>query len=232
MDVIFIMETYYLVDFENVHDDGIANIENMAKSDHVHIFSTENATKIRLTILGLNKDITSHLVPVGKQSLDMHLVSYLGCLLGMHGKGCGYVIVSKDKDYDNIVSFWKKEGYPNISRKEKLPGNTPAQKKTAPTGSKSQGTARTVNSRSNAGMAQGLGGKERSELNSFMQRGLVAKEYDGKTVSSICKVVIKHCNDEKRLIGIHNDLRNIFKEHEYNEVYEDVKSILHEYEYM
>lgn len=117
------METYYLIDFENVHNDGIANIENMTKSDHVHIFSTPNATNIRQDIFWLNGHITSHLVPVRKQSLDMHLVSYLGYLLGTHGRDCGYVIISKDKDYDNIVKFWKEEGYLNISRKEKLPGD-------------------------------------------------------------------------------------------------------------
>ena len=40
----------------------------------------------------------------------MHLVSYLGYLLGIHGKDCNYVIISKDKDYDNIVKFWQEEG--------------------------------------------------------------------------------------------------------------------------
>ena len=42
------METYYLIDFENVHNDGISNIENITKEEHVHIFSTPNATNIRL----------------------------------------------------------------------------------------------------------------------------------------------------------------------------------------
>ena len=116
------METFYLIDFENVHNDGIANIESMTKEEHVHIFSTQNATNIRQDIFWLkeDRDIKPHLVPVRKQSLDMHLVSYLGYLLGVYGKECSYVIISKDKDYDNIVKFWKEEGYPNISRKEKI----------------------------------------------------------------------------------------------------------------
>lgn len=112
------METYYLIDFENVHNDGIANIESMTKEDHVHIFSTQNATNIRQDIFWLNGDIKSHLVPIRKQSLDMHLVSYLGYLLGIHGKDCNYVIISKDKDYDNIVKFWQEEGCFNIMEKE------------------------------------------------------------------------------------------------------------------
>lgn len=123
------MKTFYLIDFENVHNDGIANIESMTKEEHVHIFSTQNATNIRQDIFWLNGDIKSHLVPVRKQSLDMHLVSYLGYLLGVYGKECSYVIISKDKDYDNIVKFWKEEGYPNISRKEKLPGTASTQRK-------------------------------------------------------------------------------------------------------
>ena len=105
------METFYLIDFENVHNDGIANIESMTKEEHVHIFSTQNATNIRQDIFWLkeDRDIKPHLVPVRKQSLDMHLVSYLGYLLGVYGKECSYVIISKDKDYDNIVKFWKEK---------------------------------------------------------------------------------------------------------------------------
>ena len=45
------MKTFYLIDFENVHNDGIANIESMTKEEHVHIFSTQNATNIRQDIL-------------------------------------------------------------------------------------------------------------------------------------------------------------------------------------
>lgn len=41
------MKTFYLIDFENVHNDGIANIESITKEEHVHIFSTQNATNIR-----------------------------------------------------------------------------------------------------------------------------------------------------------------------------------------
>ena len=47
------MKTFYLIDFENVHNDGIANIESMTKEEHVHIFSTQNATNIRQDIFWL-----------------------------------------------------------------------------------------------------------------------------------------------------------------------------------
>lgn len=222
------METYYLIDFENVHNDGIANIESMTKEDHVHIFSTQNATNIRGDIFWLNGDIKSHLVPIRKQSLDMHLVSYLGYLLGIHGKDCNYVIISKDKDYDNIVKFWQEEGCFNISRKEKLLGNVSTQKKgIIQTAMQGQNSIQTVNSKINAGMAYKFEGDDRSKLNLFMQHGLVGMGYDRNSANRICKIVIAHCNEEKILNGIHNELKNVFTD--YLSVYEDVKSILEKF---
>lgn len=225
------METFYLIDFENVHNDGIANIESITKENHIHIFSTQNAINIRSDIFWLNGDIQSHLVPACKQSLDMHLVSYLGYLLGIHGKQCAYVIISKDKDYDNIIKFWKDEGYPNISRKEKLPGNASAQKKTNQTTTASKATStqnvQAINNKINCGMDYILEGNDRRELNLFMQHGLMSMGYDQSYYNRICKHVIAHCNDERMLNGIHNDLAKDFSD--YLKVYEDVKSILEKF---
>ena len=70
------METFYLVDFENVHNEGLENIDSLKKTEHVHIFSTENALNIRMDIVfSKGIDIKGHIVPASKQSLDMHLVS-------------------------------------------------------------------------------------------------------------------------------------------------------------
>ena len=156
-------------------------------------------------------------------------------------KECSYVIISKDKDYDNIIKFWKEEGYPNISRKEKLPGTistqkkavqtTPqtisTQKKAAQTTPQTQNTTQTVNSKISAGMAYKFEGNDRCELNSFMQHGLVGMGYESNSANRICKFVIAHCNDERMLNGIHNDLKSAFSN--YSEVYEDVKSILEKF---
>lgn len=157
----------------------------------------------------------------------MHLVSYLGNLLGVYGKECSYVIISKDKDYDNIVKFWKEEGYPNISRKEKLPGTASTQRQKTQTVSQTKSNVQTVNSKISAGMAYEFEGDDRSELNLFMQHGLVAIGYDRNSANRICKFVIAHCNDERMLNRIHNDFKNSFNN--YSEVYEDVKSILEKF---
>ncbi len=217
------MDTFYLIDFENVHNEGLKNIDSLTKNEHVHIFSTENALNIRMDIVFSKRiDIEGHIVPVRKQSLDMHLVSYLGYLLGIHGKQCAYVVVSKDTDYDNIIKFWKEEGYSNISRKQSIPGNSIIQKK--PALPVLATTTQTVNGKISEGMAYNFSGDDRSKLNLFMQHSLINMGYSGNIANRICKYVVAHCNDERMLSEIHNDLKNEYDD--YLEVYEDVKSIL------
>lgn len=220
------METFYLVDFENVHNEGLENIDSLSQTDHVHVFSTKNTKNIRTDIVfSKGVDIDGDIVPARKQSVDMHLVSYLGYLLAKHGKQCAYIIVSNDTDYDNIIMFWKGKGYSNISRKQKIPGASVNQKKTGQTIATT--TTQTVNSRINAGMAYNFSGDDRSELNLFMQHGLIAMRYPINEANRICKYVVAHCNDERVLSGIHNDLREEYDNH--LEVYEDVKTILEKF---
>ncbi|MBD5529125.1 MAG: hypothetical protein HDR02_12095 [Lachnospiraceae bacterium] len=220
------MEKIYLVDFENVHNKGLENIDTLTETDHVHIFYTENASNISLDILtkGKGTDIVVHKVPARKQSLDMHLVSYLGYLLGVNeNKTYSYVIVSNDKDYDNIIAFWHERGIKSISREQKVSGGNVVNQKrvTMPVAAPAP---QTTNNKINTGMANKLSGSDRSKLNVYMQRGLIDLGYSGKTANTICKCVIAYCNDERMLNEIHNDLREEFSD--YSEVYEDVKTLL------
>lgn len=220
------MDIFYLIDFENVHNNGIENIDCLTKEDHVHIFSTQNALDIRPDIFWLNGDIQSHLVPARKQSLDMHLVSYFGYLLGIHGRQCSYVIVSNDTDYDNIIKYWKEEGYQNISRKQKLPiVKTPVQ---ANLQTAKKNESQTSNRKIRTGMAYEFSGDDRSRLNLFMQHELISRGHSGAVASKVCKYVIAHCNDEQILFGIHNDIKAAFEDNN-TEIYSDVKSILEKF---
>lgn len=197
------LETFYLVDFENVHDEGLENITALKPTDHVYIFSTQSALKIRMDIVfAKGIDIKGYIVPAAKQSVDMHLVSYLGHLLGIHGKDCSYIIVSKDTDYDNIVKFWKEEGWSNVSREKKILATAEKRNKTSPNFSEN----------------------DKYALNVFMQHGLVAHGYSADDADKICKCVITHCDDVQMLTKIHNDLINEFNN--FSEVYGDVKYIL------
>ena len=212
------MDTYYLIDFENVHNEGLGNINALTANDHIHIFSTENAPSIKMDIASFSKniEIQGHMVPVKKQSLDMHLVSYLGLLLGIHGKNCNYVVISKDKDYDNIISFLKKEGYPNISRKEKIAGSQP-QNNNQPAKQNNSSSAAT----------SGFSGKEKSDLNVYIMQELREIGYSAQVANTVCSIVISHCNDERILNGVHNDLRATYND--YADVYEDVRKIIEKF---
>ena len=72
-----LIETYYLIDFENVKEDNLLGAK-LGEFDQVHIFSTENVPKISIRLLSVFNatKVFSHVVAVGKQSLDMHLAAY------------------------------------------------------------------------------------------------------------------------------------------------------------
>lgn len=109
------MSTYYLVDFENLHEDGLDITSGANASDYIYVFFTSNSPKISLDALANQKAMLKILhVPAGKQSLDMSLSSFLGSLV--QNRENKYVIVSDDTGYDCVISFWKSLGYNNISR--------------------------------------------------------------------------------------------------------------------
>ena len=115
-------ETYYLIDFENVGLKGLEGAEKLTPQDHVHLFSTCNAPKITTAALAHfnGTNLLVHEVPARKQSLDMHLVSYLGYLLGSCEPIPSIVILSNDTDYDDIVQYWKTERNVVIRRRDRF----------------------------------------------------------------------------------------------------------------
>jgi chemotaxis protein histidine kinase CheA len=123
--------TYYLIDFENVGSDGLKGCDQLKKNDQIHLFYTNNANKISLDVFSSRGEaaLYVHKVPVKSQSLDMHLVSYLGYLIGSNDENCSYVIISKDTDFDNIIKFWQEERDAVISRAGRIVPDKKAEKK-------------------------------------------------------------------------------------------------------
>ncbi len=113
-------KTYYLVDLENVGLEGIHVKEKLPEEDTIHIFSTVNGPKIDITTLARldRSSLAFHEVPPGKQSLDMHLVSALGLIMRGHPQA-SFVIISKDKDYDDVLAYWNAGGMA-VSRREMI----------------------------------------------------------------------------------------------------------------
>lgn len=113
-------ETYYLIDFENVGLKGLDGAEKLGPLDHVHLFSTRNAPKINTATLAHfnGTNLLVHEVPAKSQSVDMHLVSFLGYLLGKNNPVPTIVILSNDTDYDDICQFWKTERSIHVVRRD------------------------------------------------------------------------------------------------------------------
>lgn len=200
-------QTYYLIDFENVNESGLLNSKNLTDNDHVHIFSTKNAPKISIKTLAAFNDIdfNSHIIPAGNQSLDMHLIAYLGYLIGQN-KGSKYVIISKDTDYDNCISFLKQLTDSEISRKSSMCLDTPKMDNT----SKKKNTPIPSNSK--------------SELNTKIQRAISKAGYDNNVSNTVASIVSKYCANEHFSNDVHNELRSIYGN--YADLYKIVKPIL------
>ena len=109
--IVFQIKTFYLIDYENVHDSGFKGSGQLTGKEHVHIFSSANAPYVNISSLSsLKGKFYFHKVPAGKESLDMNLVSFLGYLIHKNkGKKVIYIIISQDRGYDKVIQYWKEE---------------------------------------------------------------------------------------------------------------------------
>ncbi len=91
----------------------------LTASDHIIIFFTKNAMKINMSDISDHGNAELKMIEIspGKQSVDIHIGSYLGYLMGINGgKDCRIIIISGDMDFDNMLSFWKDKNNANLSR--------------------------------------------------------------------------------------------------------------------
>lgn len=125
------IKTYYLIDYENVHDSGFKGADQLTGKEHVHIFSSANAPYVNISSLSsLKGKFYFHKVPAGKESLDMNLVSFLGYLIHKNkGKKVIYIIISQDRGYDKVIRFWKDEKGVVIARRNSFEIETKPEEK-------------------------------------------------------------------------------------------------------
>ena len=99
----------YLIDYENVNTASALDFERVSEKDSIHLFYTNHVAKIPLDVIQKIKcKFEVQKVVAGKQHVDMHLISYLGYLIGLYGKKRKYIIISKDRDYQSTVDTWTK----------------------------------------------------------------------------------------------------------------------------
>lgn len=220
------METYYLVDYENVGTDGVTKCGGLEKTDHLHIFYTENAKKIDLDVIGNHgkASLETHKVPVKNQSVDMHIVSYLGYLLGKNeGKAISVVIISKDRDYDNVIKFWK-DKKANISKKAKIELPHTESVKTTQKKDKKKDTTTPQKKEKKKKLTQS---EQKVQLNSEIQKALSKAEYEGEAINNVAKSVVKCFGKDNFTQNVYNKLRQQYSD--YDEIYKEIESILTKY---
>lgn len=103
----------YLVDTENVSSAWLSIIELLNPKDKIILFFTKYSCVLSYehvtNILKISRQIiTIECERAGKNSLDFQLVSYMGYLIRKNSKN-EYIIVSNDKGYLAVASFWKKQ---------------------------------------------------------------------------------------------------------------------------
>lgn len=103
----------FLVDYENTH--SLSGIATLSKDDNVVIFYSQNANSLTFDthkrIMESPATVEYKYVGTGSQNaLDFQLSTYLGYLVSTHKDSDEkIVIVSRDKGFNNVVSFWKHE---------------------------------------------------------------------------------------------------------------------------
>ncbi|MBU5478441.1 hypothetical protein KQI69_04395 [Eubacterium sp. MSJ-13] len=223
------IETYFLVDFENVKEAGLVCSDKLTEHDHIHIFSTQNNPKINFNILAtLNKvDLNIHVVPSGKQSLDMHLASYLGYLIGSNSKTqkkCEYIIISKDTGYDNIILFLKEltktdiTRLPMLNHKKQNNNDTP---KIQNSKTSKKAAIKTKQSTSTAKSSL------KTKLNAEIQRTISNAGYVNNVSNDVASIVSNCPMDEHFVCNIHNALEQNYNN--YMELYKLIKPVVKKY---
>ena len=186
------METFYLIDFENVHADGLEGCETLKNTDHIVIFFTQNAINMDMRAVVNCKagDVSWIEVPAGKQSLDNHIGTYMGYLAGKNqNEGCNIVIISKDTDYDKLIKFCKERFGIKASRKAQIKKATPiTPAKTTTTTTTKSSTSKTKAKAS---------GDEKTKINNEVIKILRKEKCADDVVNYTTSIVLKHFNEDK-----------------------------------
>ena len=107
---------YFLIDYENVHVNGLNGISKLTENDVVIIFYSDNANTLTFgmhrRINESKADIQFQRVDVKeKNALDFQLCTYLGFLIHEKmGEENFYYIVSNDSGYSVLPNYCKKFG--------------------------------------------------------------------------------------------------------------------------
>lgn len=101
----------YLVDFENVHSEGLKGIDHLEETDKVYLFYSPNADSItfetHFKLIRSKANIEMFEAKrTGKNAIDFHLSTFLGYLLATDAEET-FFVVSKDNGFQYAFDFWR-----------------------------------------------------------------------------------------------------------------------------
>ncbi|MBR6258510.1 MAG: hypothetical protein IKR23_14240 [Lachnospiraceae bacterium] len=246
--------TIYLIDFENVSIGGLKGADTLGQNDLVFLFSSKNAARLTTATLATFNSTTLKFVevPVKKQSLDMHLVSYLGYLIGTTDAE-HFIIISNDHDYDNIMAFWRANGRNvTIERRGSIVPAALNEKPAAGNRNRRQNNRKdnmaaaaadntkadtpvektsSDNKRHNNKDVKPRQEKEAAPAAADEDKSAAIKEalgkvYDESVCEDVLRIVASHSDEHNPLTSIHNDLRDTYEDPDYLDIYKLIKSVL------
>lgn len=213
-----LIETFYLIDYENVGSDGLSGCDKLGKTDHIVIFFTKNAKKIDMSEIANHGEAELDMieVPAGKQSTDIHISSYLGYLTGINKvRDCSIVIISKDTDFDNVIKFWKEKTGVKSSRAQQI-------KVSMPKATTAEQTTPTQKTDTN------VSGAKKTKLNQEVMQASRAAGYNAAVSNRVAQIVTGLYGKDRLMIEVHNALREEYDD--YLEVYGVIKPVLSKYD--
>jgi len=101
----------FLIDFENVHSEGMAGVDLLGENDEVVIFYSVNADSLSFELLHKLMFCKAKLSYYkikrgGRNALDFQLSTYLGYLVSAR-PDAEFYIISRDNGYDFTIDFWE-----------------------------------------------------------------------------------------------------------------------------
>ncbi len=172
----------------------------------------------------------------------MHIISFLGYLIGRFGQEGRYVIVSNDTDFDKVLQYWKESAGADVRRgrsiryilggsqakttEKKAADKKPAEKKTGAkkAADKKPAEEKTDGKKTTEKKTGGRKTDGQKKVEKELQKALSDAEFEPVVIDEVTAFVNSHYGDDEFLTKIHNDLRKKYEN--YLEVYEIIKPIL------
>ncbi|MCM1283429.1 MAG: PIN domain-containing protein [Muribaculaceae bacterium] len=250
----------FLVDFENVNSSGLNGISALDANDQIVIFYSENADSMTFDlheqINSSKAQISFQRVDVGrKNALDFQLATYLGYLVCENEKEnrqVRYYVVTKDRGYSSLVTFWTKRGIEIVlagslasskivedsETEPEKPGKSAGDKKAKPEKSdKSAGDKKAKPEKSEKSAGDKKAKPEKSEKSGKKgnkkkdetpeQRQLRIQVEEAVPDKDVVDLVVSYIQKYKTKTGISNALAKEFRDsRKASEIYKSIKPLI------